>query len=165
MEEVKTKRGRIGFGEENIILDENYLDYFRNLYRELWVEGEHHHMLSLFILVFVASYGFAMLGLLFLMMDFSQLLVLAAASASVYGAIWVVQRRRGFTTDGKIAYGDISEVEFVEGREWFTCPRFIIRYGDDSKRYISMHSHIIPGVDDRVEKIEEGFTDREISVS
>ena len=165
MKEVKTKRGRIGFGQENIILSENHLDYFRNLYRELWKDGKGHHMVLTFLIVFALSYGLTIILASLLFLDPGDFLVFGASAMVIYGSVWIVQRMRGFTTDRKIRYDSIDSVKFVEGRKWFTCPRFIIRYGEENKRYITMHSHLIPGVEDRVEKIKKGFQDKEVEVS
>lgn len=163
MKEIKTKRGKIGFGEEKILLEENYLDYFRNLYRELWKDGERHHMLTLLLLVFAASYSGTMLVAMMLFMDLQQLAFLGAAVVVVFGLIWFMQRLRGFTTDKKILYEDIRRVTLVRGRNWITCPRFVIEYGDEegeNRRYVAMHSHMIPGVEDRIEQIRDNFESR-----
>lgn len=167
MEEIKTKRGKIGFGEEKILLEENYLDYFRNLYRELWVEGEHHHMLTMFLLVFAMSYSAVMFIAMAVFIGLQNLFVFGASTIGVFGLIWLIQRKRGFTTDKKIFYEDIKDVELVKGRNWLTCPRFIIKYQvEDStkKRYVAMHSHMIPGVDDRIRRIKENFESNEIEI-
>lgn len=168
MDEVKTKRGKIGFGEEKILLDENYLDYFRNLYRELWKEGEHHHMLTMFLLAFAFSYSLTMLIAMALFVDLQQLVFFAVTAVTVFTGIWILQRQRGFTTDKKIMYDDIRDVKLVRGRKWITCPRFVITYGEEgaeSRRYIAMHSHMIPGVEDRIDEIKENFEYRDIEVS
>jgi len=164
MKEVKTKRGTIAFGEENILLEENYLDYFRNLYRELWEEGEHHHMLTMFLLVFAITYSAVMFVSVSLLVNLNYLLGFITTATAVYALIWSIQRKRGFTTEGKISYEDIKQVKFVEGKNWFTCPRFIIEYGQDKRRYISMHSHMIPGVDDRIEEIKSSFESKDVEI-
>ncbi|EGQ42784.1 MAG: hypothetical protein J07AB43_07720 [Candidatus Nanosalina sp. J07AB43] len=160
LRQVKTKRGRIGFGEDNVVLTENYLDYFRNLYRDLWVEGKTHHKASLFALTFAISFGLTVSMLSLMMLSIDVLVVLLASLVSFYGFVWVVQRFRGFTTDRKISYDDIEDVRLVEGKSWLTCPRFIISYGQDKRRYVSMHSHLLPGVSSRIEEIEEGFEEK-----
>lgn len=165
MKEVKTKRGKIGFGQEKIILNENYLDYFRNLYRELWKEGEHHHMVILFLIVFAFSYGLTMIVASLLFLSPGDIMVFGVSAVLVYGSVWVLQRLRGFTTDRKIRYDSIETVELVRGRKWFTCPRFIVRYGEDSRRYVSMHSHLIPGVEKRIDEITEGFEAHGIDIN
>lgn len=168
MEEVKTSRGKIGFGEEKVLLEENYLDYFRNLYRELWVEGEHRHMLTMFLIVFAFSYSATIFAAILLYLNINQLVIFVALAATVFGVIWIIQRLRGFTTDGKISYDGVQEVRFVEGRSLITCPRFVIRYrseGEEKRRYVSMHSYMIPGVEDRIERIKENFNSQGIEVS
>ena len=160
MEEVKTKRGKIGFGEEKILLEENYLDYFHNLERELWHNGESHHKLGYALFAFALSYTVVMIVAAAFFLNLQSLIVFAVSATVVYGLIWMLQRKRGFTTDNKISYDDIEEVKLVEGRNWLTCPRFIISYGKEEgekHRYIAMHSHMIPGVNDRIDKIEENF--------
>jgi hypothetical protein len=168
MDEVKNKRGKIGFGEEKILLEENYLDYFRNLYRELWKEGEHHHMLTLFLIVFAFSYSATIFAAILFYLGIRQLVIFIGTVLVVFGVIWTVQRLRGFTTDLKIDYSDINTIRFVKGRNLITCPRFVIKYGEEGKqkrRYISMHSHMIPGVEDRIDRIKENFESRDIEVS
>ena len=160
MRQVKTKRGRVAFGEDNVVLTENYLNYFRNLYRELWVDGQTHHKASLFALTFAVSFGLTVSMLSLMMLSIDVILVLLASFVSFYGFVWVVQRFRGFTTDRKIPYDDIDDVRLVEGKSWLTCPRFIISYGDDKRRYVSMHSHLLPGVSSRIEEIEEAFEEK-----
>ncbi|MFB6116776.1 MAG: hypothetical protein ABEK10_04680 [Candidatus Nanosalina sp.] len=164
MKEVKTKRGTVGFGKEKIILEESYMDYFRNLYRELWKEGEHHHMILVFLMVFALSYGLTM-TVAALMLQPSNLMVFLLISAAVYVVIWIIQRSRGFTADRKIRYDEISKVNLVRGSKWLTCPRFVVAYGEGDRRYISMHSHLIPGVEERISEIKDGFNDNGIEVS
>lgn len=168
MEEVKTKRGKIGFGEEKILLEENYLDYFHNLERELWHNGESHHKLGLALFAFTLSYTVVMVVAAAFFLNLQSLLVFAASVTVVYGLLWMLQRKREFTTDNKISYDDIQEVKLVEGRNWLTCPRFIIKYQKEEtlkKRYVAMHSHLIPGVDERIQNIKENFESKQIKVS
>lgn len=164
MKEVKTKRGTIAFGEKNILLEENYLDYFRNLYKELEEEGEHHHMLTMFILVFAITYSAVMFVSMSLLVNLNYLIGFIATATIVYALIWGIQRKRGFTTEGKISYEDIKQVKFIEGKNWVTCPRFIIEYSESKKRYISMHSHMVPGVDERIEKIKDNFKSKDVEL-
>lgn len=168
MEEVKTKRGKIAFGEEKILLEENYLDYFHNLERELWHNGESRHKLGLALFAFTLSYTVVMVVAAAFFLNLQSLLVFSASAVAIFGLIWLVQRRRGFTTDNKIFYSDIEEVKLVEGRNWLTCPRFIIKYQKEEtlkKRYVAMHSHLIPGVDKRIQNIKKNFESKEIELS
>lgn len=164
LRQVKTKRGIAGFGEESLILSENYLDYFRNLYTELWVEGEEHHKISLLFMVFAVSFGFTLSGLAVATMNSYSLLIILASLVCSYGLVWVFQRYRGFTKQGKISYSDIDSVDFVEGTKWLTCPRFVINYDNGRRRYISMHSYLLPGVEDRVDSIVDGFEENGFEV-
>lgn len=168
MEEVKTKRGRIGFGQDKAIMSENYGNYFRNLYRELWKDGDKNSKLIMAMILFVLTYTFTMIASIIALLNTTQLIILLSTGVIFFGILWVVQRVRGFTTDIEIPYNSIESVKLVKGRKWLTCPRFIIRYIKDDKmrkRYISMHSYLIPGVEDRIELIKENFESEGIEVS
>lgn len=164
MESYRTKRGDVVFGAEKILFEESYLQYFRNLYRDLWENGGFRQKGFFATAIFAYAYTFAVFTSFFFSASFSIRLNVAGGIIGIMLVVWLVQKLRGFTTEQFIDLEDIEKVSFVEGQKWVASSRFVVSYGDGKKRYVTMPSSIISGVEQNIEEVREEFESREIEV-
>jgi|GEM_PF-1754068 len=165
MEEFSTKRGSVTFGTEKIMMEESVKAYLKNSFNGFWEEGGLNKKIF-----FLSMAGLMSFSITFLTVSFyyapvrAQLnvavMVMALALSLVIYEHWNKVDREKF-----VLYDDIDYVEYVEGLNPLTCPRFILNYSKDNEkktRYIVMPTKYMPGVKEDVEGIKKEFEDRDI---
>jgi hypothetical protein len=78
-----------------------------------------------------------------------------------------VGRRHGVGSADRIPLHDVASVAAVEGDDWLTRPRFVVRYwrgGEVRERYVMMPSGLLSYADEEFERAESAFRERGISV-
>ncbi|WP_137287082.1 hypothetical protein [Halorussus salinisoli] len=78
-----------------------------------------------------------------------------------------VNRRHGVGSADRIPLHDVESVAAVEGDDWLTRPRFVVRYwrgGEVQRRYVMMPSGLLSYGESEFEEAKAVFRDRGISV-
>jgi len=167
MQEHLTKRGKITFGTEKVMIEESIKAYFTNSFKGFWKDGDVNEkiffltmtgLLSFSISFILASFFFAPLDI---QLDIAVLFITLALAVMIYEH-WNKVDREKF-----IPYKSINYVEYVEGIDYLTCPRFLIKYSkndEEKTRYVVMPSNFMPETEENIEEIKQEFEDRDIQI-
>ncbi len=167
MKEIPTKRGRITFGTEKVMMEESWTDYLRNSYEGFWENGELVDKLFFALtLAFVSSAG-SFLAVAYFNAPLLAQINAAAMVLILAFAVMIYEHWNNVEKAKFIKYSEIESVKLVEGLKPVTCPRFIIDYRRDGKenmRYVTMPIELMPGVEDNIREIIDQFDDKGIEV-
>jgi len=99
--------------------------------------------------------------------DWRAVAVGALAVATLLVAGRAANRRRGVGSADRIPLHDVKSVAAVEGDDWLTRPRFVVRYwrgGGVKERYVMMPSGLLSYADEEFERAERAFREHGLPV-
>jgi len=99
--------------------------------------------------------------------DWRAVAVGALAVTTLLVAGRAVNRRHGVGSADRIPLYDVESVAAVEGDDWLTRPRFVVRYwrnGGVKERYVMMPSGLLSYADEEFERAKSAFRERGIPV-
>lgn len=159
MQTFRTKRGRCVLTDEELRIETGVVPQIRRYW-----EGN-----KLLLAVYLVVYAVLLAAAVEVVRggNWGALAFGAGVVAAVSVGGWVLSRRRGVRSDDRIPLGDIESVAAVEGDDWLTRPRLVVRYwrGNGVKRrYVMMPSGLLSYGDSEFERAKAVLREREISV-
>jgi hypothetical protein len=164
MEEFRIKKGECVFGSDRIMLEESLKGHFSNLF-DLWYEGETRQKAIFAASVFAVFFSLSIIGNFLMLASVQAIAAFAVMLVAVLVISWTHKYEHGFTSEKFVRKENLDSVNFVKGRRWITCPRFILNYSEDGKekkRYVIMPTRLIPGVDEDIQGIKEKFEEMDV---
>lgn len=167
MEEFSTKRGRITFGTEKIMMEESIKGYFKNSFNGFWEKGGINEKIFFLVMVGLTSFSLSILVASFVFAPIQIQFDVAAVIMVLALSVMIFEHWNNVDRAKFIPYDNISYVEYVEGMTPLTCPRFIVKYDKEDvekTRYVVMPTKYMPGVKDDIESIKNNFEENNVRI-